>query len=554
MRFTWLGLALVSACASNGSNATGDPGGGGTVSFGGAQDIGQFRDILDQGGVPGPDTLDANGFFNEHYNAAPAASCGQALCLVPGLAVGRDWLTNAHQATLELAIESTVDPTTYHRLPMNLVIVVDHSGSMASDGRIDKVRSGLTTLIDNLQDDDRLSIVAFDDTVNVLAPFGETLDRASLHAIVDALQPDGGTDIFDGLQTGFQQFGDAPSGDHQNRVIFLSDGLATSGDTTQTDILAMADGFISRGIGLTTVGVGNEFDVQLMRGLAEHGAGNFYFLESEQAANEVFTEELDFFVNPIAYDLQIDVTAGSGYQLGDPVGSSLWTEGTNSGQMSVPAVFLASRTSQAGEVGRRGGGSMIFVQLLPQGHDGGRVADLTLSYQLPGSPERIEQTVSLDYTGDPEETPATPYLSSPEMAERLAMYNEFLGLRLATGTLQPGCALGTLASTRAGAAAYNATANDPDITADLALIDEYIANLKTVDDVSSTTTLTCNTDPYTPPAYGEDDPYQPMECSAGGSPGGWLVIVLAAMLPIRRRNCKVRLAGPRSTAEGRCEV
>src|SRR5262245_58902648 len=59
-------LVWVSACAAQGASASG---GGGGVSFGGQQDIGEFRGILESGGLPGPDTLDANGFFNEHYNA-----------------------------------------------------------------------------------------------------------------------------------------------------------------------------------------------------------------------------------------------------------------------------------------------------------------------------------------------------------------------------------------------------------------------------------------------------------------------------------------------------
>ncbi|HEU4727433.1 MAG TPA: hypothetical protein VFT22_06085, partial [Kofleriaceae bacterium] len=131
---------VLSAACMGGSGGASDvagappPGasgsGGGGVSFGGAQDIGELRSILDRGEIPGPDTFDANGFFNEHYNAPAPAACGNLLCVASGMSVGRDWLTGAHQATLQLAIESTVDPSTYHRLPMNLVVVVDHSGSM----------------------------------------------------------------------------------------------------------------------------------------------------------------------------------------------------------------------------------------------------------------------------------------------------------------------------------------------------------------------------------------------------------------------------------------
>ena len=213
-------VVFFGACAGTGSSAgdfadpgsaPGAPGGGGGVSFGGAQDIGELRAILDRGEIPGPDTFDANGFFNEHYNAPPPASCGNLLCAVPGMSVGRDWLTGAHQATLQISVISTVDPTAFHRLPMNLVVVVDRSGSMASDGRLDKVKVGLHTMIDNLHDEDRLAIVEFDDRVEIDATFGATLDRPALHAIIDRLQPRG--NIAETCACSCSRFGSASSVD-----------------------------------------------------------------------------------------------------------------------------------------------------------------------------------------------------------------------------------------------------------------------------------------------------------------------------------------------------
>ncbi|HET7500087.1 MAG TPA: VWA domain-containing protein [Kofleriaceae bacterium] len=526
-----------------GTSPPSSPGGGG-VSFGGAQDIGELRSILDRGEIPGPDTFDANGFFNEHFNAPAPATCGNLLCVASGLSVGHDWLTGAHQATLQLAIESTVDPTTYHRLPMNLVVVVDHSGSMASDGRLDKVKGGLHTMIDHLLDEDRLAIVEFDDQVNVDATFGATLDRTKLHAIVDKLTPRGATDIFDGLQQGFQLLGDVPASDHQNRVIFLSDGLATAGDTSQDHIMQMAKERVQRGIGLTTIGVGNEFDVALMRGLAEQGAGNFYFLEDATAAIEVFTEELDFFMQPIALDVRLDATAGPGYQFGEVVGSRLWAAEAGYGSIQIPAVFVASRTSQSGGTGRRGGGSMIFIHMTPVSGNTGRVADLTLSFRAPGSEVRTEQVVSLDYANDPTVTPEQPYLSSPEMAERFAMYNMFLGIRAATQASDLGCARSVLEATRTAGKTWNATHEDPDLQADLTLVDQYLGNIDekiatgydgTAHPISSCpTAIGPDEPPYVDPqpvdGYNGDQPrYHSMACSTGTATGG-LPIMLAAVL------------------------
>ena len=329
--------------------------------------------------------------------------------------------------------------------------------------------------------------------------------------------------------------------DKQNRVIFLSDGLATAGNTSQDAIIEMATSYIASGIGLTTIGVGTSFDVNLMRGLAERGAGNFYFIEDASAATEVFTEELDVFMSPIALDLQITANVASGWQMREVVGTKLWQAGTSNGSMQVPAVFFASRTSQTGEVGRRGGGSMIFIRLDPTAAATGKVTDLRLTYRLPGSNEVITHDVTLDYNQDPRSELADPHLSFPEMAERYAMYNMFLGFRVATTQAAEGdynCALAALSTTRNNAGLWNSThGNDPDITADIALADLFISNLRSKGATGETTLSQCPTatDPYPYEDGYYNDHYGPMACSSGKATSGWLLILGALGLVIRRR-------------------
>jgi Ca-activated chloride channel family protein len=556
MRSFFPALLLIAACGGGeaDSSAVGTPpggssadAGGGNVGFGGAQDIGEFRAVLNRGEIPGPKTLDANGFFSEHYNAPPQLNCSGILCLSPGLSVGKDWLTGGYQAALQLAVSTNVDPAQYQRLPMNLVVVVDHSGSMAQDGRLDKVKSGLHTLIDNIQPEDRLAIISFDDVVTIDQPFQATLDRTHLHQVVNALQPRGGTNIHDGLRAGFTMLGESPPNEKQNRVIFLSDGLATVGITAQPTIISMATTFIAKGIGLTTVGVGTDFDVTLMRGLAERGAGNFYFVEDATAATEVFTEELKYFLSPLALDIKIEAhTDASKWEMKSVIGSTLWSAGPSLGKMDVPAVFLASRTMQDPNPtgGRRGGGSMIFIQLVPHTNVAGKIADLTLSYRAPNSQERITQTVTLDYMRDPQEVLDEPYLSYPEMSERYAMYNMFLGFRLATDYAQYdyNCAASVLAQLRRTAQTWGERyASDDDIALDLQLADKFLANLgaKGATDTKELASCPSGGNPYPPnnPDYPNDTApsYSNRACAAGGANASWLAVLGVLLVLVRRR-------------------
>src|SRR6185295_5093320 len=151
----------------------------------------------------------------------------------------------------------------------------------------------------------------------------------------------------------------------QRRVMFLTDGVATVGNTSADDIGKMSASYNAKYIGLSTIGLGSDSDLGLLRGLAEQGAGNFYFVEKPEAVTEVFTEELAFFVAPIAYDLELTFSELPSYALKEVFGTALWKPTPGGGKVRVPSVFLVSRTSSDPGPpdmggGRRGGGSAII--------------------------------------------------------------------------------------------------------------------------------------------------------------------------------------------------
>jgi len=515
-------IAAAAGCAGSAdSGASGSPGGGGSnVGFGGAQDIGQFRDILDQGAIPGPDTLDANGFFNEHFTEVPKADCGLDLCLHGMVSVSRDWMGNGYQAVLRVALNTPLSADDVPNNPLDLVVVVDTSGSMLSDDRLVYVKQGLHLLIDELDEGDRLGIVSYASTATLVASLSDH-SREELHALVDSFVAVGGTNIYDGLQIGMQMASEQLAPSRQSRVILLSDGLINQGGTEE-DVVNLSTDYVAQGIGLTTIGVGDDFNVDLMRGLAERGAGNFYYVEDSSAVAEVFTEELDYFVQPLALDLQVSVQADPSHQIGEVLGTRLWqTEGSDGGSMAVPAVFMSSRVSDApGENGRRGGGSSLFIAMNRAGGEWqtDAMATVQASYRVPGTDEVVSQTIVVDNPFR-EEVPDAGYVSHLEMLEAYAMYNVFLGLREVSTQAQwdYNCALMTIETLSSSSLDWNANNPDADLTADLALISQFEANLRAAGADSGY----CYQDDYGEQPY-EDDIYyddSPMACSASGATG-----------------------------------
>ncbi len=482
-----LAAVVLGGCGAESATGASSGTGDGNVGLGGAQDIGQFRGYLDRGEIPSVTSLDANGFFSEHYIAPEQAACGNVICATAQTSSQPDWFEKQRHSIVWVALSTVVDPALYKRKPLNLVVVVDRSGSMQSDNRMEKVKSGLRLLIQKLQPVDRVALVSFDSSARVDVSFADSEDRQRLITAVDRLQPGSSTNIYDGLTAGFAQFGKGSFNERQNRVILLSDGQATAGNTSTSDIIAMAESKVATGIGLSTVGVGNSFDASLMRGLAERGAGNFYFAENAAAVNEIFTQELDYFIEPLALDVEVGVAANQGFTLGEAVGVNYWQhDGAGKrGRVKIPAVFLASRISEQPGQGRRGGGGAVFVHLIDSRPATGPGADapaatVTLAYRLPNSAQVVTQTVVIAPPA-PVNAPADALVFSHDAMKQAApMYHVFRGLRLATevAAYDINCALTTLQTLRVKAAAFVLEQPDYDLSADIALVDKFINVLK----------------------------------------------------------------------------
>lgn len=539
---TGLAAIAVSGCGAGGADASG--GGGGNVGTSGAQDVGLFRQLLAEGYIPGEETLDPNGFFSEHYTQLPPPECGETICLQPMLAVHHDWVRGHYQAALQIGFNTTIDPSTLERPPLDVIVAIDTSGSMAGD-KLAYAQDGLDLLIDELHPEDRLGLVAYSSEVTVITELHSVQDATALHDAVGELIAQGSTNFHDGLQTALQMSANAATDGRESRVIMLSDGNPTTGIIHTDQILEMADAYIADGIGVTTIGMGLDFNIELMKGLAEKGAGTFYFLEDPSAITEVFTQELDYFVTPIAYDVNVEVRSGAGYTLGEVVGTSFWTTESYGGELSIPTLFLASRVSaEDPDPGRRGGGSSFFVQMVPRTELGGvedlnLVAEVTLTYRLPGTTELLEQTIRVQNPGDPGAEVENPYYTHQAIEKNYAVYNVYLGLREACRLAEEShdYSLWVLERLEETTRRWNEERNDEDIAADLELIAQFKANLE-AKGATPVEPGTIDEQHY----YGNDVVVQPFGCSAApagsGSSLGWILLLVCGLLvagSLRRR-------------------
>ncbi len=196
-----------------------------------------------------------------------------------------------------------------HRPKLNLALVLDTSGSM--DGpTIEALRSSAQKVVSEMRDGDQVSLIAFHSRVDLLAPNTvlDPVSRRGVLAAISKITARGTTDLAAGLAAGLQQVQARRLPDGINRVVLLSDGVPNA-SATLPQLIASAHG---AGIGITTLGLGNDYDSTLLAQMARDTGGSFHYLEDSDAVVEVFASELSRMSTVVGRNLTLDLAPGPG--------------------------------------------------------------------------------------------------------------------------------------------------------------------------------------------------------------------------------------------------
>lgn len=226
------------------------------------------------------------------------------------------------KAYLQISINTSgiERPNRDHR-PMNVSVVLDRSGSMADERKIEYAKQALTKLIDQLNSEDIFSLVVYDDLIDVLRSAQRVGgNKSELRRLVGDIYPRNSTNLGGGMMEGLRQVERNIGKGYVNRVILLSDGLANQGITDPNELNRIVKRHRSNSISLTTMGVGLEYNENLMVGLAESGGGNYYFIESPSQLASIMSKEFNSASSVIAQNAYIELKLGRGVKLLDVIG------------------------------------------------------------------------------------------------------------------------------------------------------------------------------------------------------------------------------------------
>lgn len=263
------------------------------------------RRYLHEGKVPEKAQIRTEEFLN-YFPSDVEAPRNATFSVHSDLTPSRFSADNARQMLRVVVRAKDVDK--FERQPMHLTFVVDVSGSMKEQNRLETVKNALRMLVAQLDGRDSIALVKFSNDANLVLPMTSVIDRTTIEAAIAPLKPEGSTNSNAGLQLGYAQALTSLDPNVVNRVVFLSDGVANVGETDAAKILEGVQSIREKGIFLNTIGVGmNNHNDVLLEQLADEGDGMCNYVDSPKEIQRALVDRFTGAFQPIAKDVKIQV-------------------------------------------------------------------------------------------------------------------------------------------------------------------------------------------------------------------------------------------------------
>jgi Ca-activated chloride channel family protein len=195
------------------------------------------------------------------------------------------------------------------RPPINMAVVIDHSTSMRGQ-RLDRVRAATLAILQDLGEDDTVSVIGFSDKAQTIITPEQAKDLNTARARLSLLQAGGGTEIAQGLATGLEDLRTYLKPDAVNQVVLLTDGRTYGDEEACIDLAINA---ANDGIGINCVGIGSDWSDRLLDDLAGRGGGSVVFLNSPKAIQDLLEGVFSRLAQVIAS--QVKITGAIGQQV-----------------------------------------------------------------------------------------------------------------------------------------------------------------------------------------------------------------------------------------------
>lgn len=389
-------------------------------SVGGAKDINNLRENIKNNFLPIPTDVTYEGLFYDYlFDTGAQEPCQKLFCPSYTSAISKDPFSGQDDYLLAVGLNSGIQQKDFARKKLNLIIVLDISGSMSSpfnryyydqfgtkrelftedESEKDMTKTKMqvaaesaVALLEHLNPEDSFGMVLFDDVSYLAKPLRKIgyTDMEAIKGHILELRPQGGTNMSAGMKEATDQFNDylgANSDEFENRIIFLTDAQPNRGDISETGMLGVAKSNADKKVHTTFIGIGVDFNTELIEQITKIRGANYYSVHSPSEFKKRMDDGFDFMVTPLVFNLQLTVDA-PGFDIKEVYGSPEANEATGE-IMKVNTLFPSERTS--GET--RGGLVLLHMKRISDDN----TIKLTASYEdRNGKPDNSFATIEFE--------------------------------------------------------------------------------------------------------------------------------------------------------------
>ena len=315
-------------------------------TVGGSQNIENYRENIENDYFPLITDITYNGIFSEYYfdTANENAEENTEDMFYPTYAMAKslDPLSGEEEYYMSVGLNSNIKESDFQRKKLNLVLVLDISGSMDSyfdsyyydmnfeedketKTKMKVAQESINMLIDRLNPDDSLGIVLFesDSAVAKELNLNSNVDLEAIKGHILEIQALGGTNFEAGYKDATKLFKDyefTNNSEYENRIIVLTDAMPNTGDTSEDSLLGMVKENADNGIYTTFLGIGVDFNTELTEEILDVKGANYYSVNDEKEFNSKMDEEFEYMVTPLVFDLKLELESAD-FEIAEVFGS-----------------------------------------------------------------------------------------------------------------------------------------------------------------------------------------------------------------------------------------
>jgi Ca-activated chloride channel homolog len=215
-----------------------------------------------------------------------------------------------------LSLDHSTRPNWKGRPDLNISLVLDRSGSMEGEKMI-RAREAAMFCVDQMLPSDRLSVVTFDDRIEVLFPSEPVTNKQAMKDLIARVTARGSTALHEAWVRGGLTVSERMLDQGINRVVLITDGLANVGITSTDEIVTQSMGLYQRGVSTSTIGIGADFNEDLLMPMAQSGGGNAWHVVEPDDMKHIFQTELEGLIAQYAHTVSLSLIPADGVRIVD---------------------------------------------------------------------------------------------------------------------------------------------------------------------------------------------------------------------------------------------